>query len=452
MDSVAIVLIVVALGIGALIGWLIGSRAAASSKEVIQSLRLQLDEVIKEREFNRDAAQALAALQATQEERDRNYQKQLDELKNLEGRVETRFQEVAGKAVESAHDAFLKRADEKLDATGKQNAAKFQELMQPVTDTLVRYQLELKSIEGARTDAYSQLRQQIATLRDDQLLGRKETARLTNALRSNSQTRGRWGELQLKNLLEMSGLSAHVDFVEQTHVEGEDSSLRPDAIIRLPGNKSIVVDVKCAFNDFEEACAQEDEVDRERCLKAHARAMRNHAVALTRKAYWTQFDNSPDFVIMFIPGEHFLAAALERDKELLQWAFERNVVIASTINLLGLARTMAWIWRQTALAEDAKKVEELGKALHDRLAVAAGHMRKVGSGLSTAVSNYNSFVGSFDLAVLREGRKFKELSVDSAKEIEEIPLVEALVKDSALLPPPDSEEGSQVTEEQSLPN
>lgn len=353
--------------------------------------------------------------------------------------MESKFQEVAGKAVATAHDAFLKRADEKLDATGQQNAAKLQALIQPVSETLEKYQLELKSVEATRTDAYAQLRQQLVTLRDDQLLGRKETARLTNALRSNSQIRGRWGELQLKNLLEMSGLSSHVDFVEQTHVEGEDSSLRPDAIIRLPGNKSIVVDVKCAFNDFEEACAQEDEADRERCLKAHARAMRNHAVALTRKAYWTQFDNSPDFVIMFIPGEHFLAAALERDRELLQWAFERNVVIASTINLLGLARTMAWIWRQTALAEDAKKVEELGKALHDRLAIAAGHMRRVGAGLSSAVSNYNNFVGSFDLAVLREGRKFKELSVDSSKDIGEIPMVEALVKQSAVLPP--QEEG-----------
>lgn len=435
MDATVLLFIVVALGLGALTGWLLGSRDGAGARQTVESLRLQLDEVVKERDVNRAAATELAALRATQAERDNNYAARLEELRQLETRVETKFQDLAGKAVESAHNAFLERADEKLDATGKQNAAKLEALIQPVSETLEKYQRELKTIENTRTDAYSQLRQQLSTLRDDQLLGRQETARLTNALRSNSQIRGRWGELQLKNLLEMSGLSAHVDFVEQNHVEGEDSSLRPDAIIRLPGNKSIVVDVKCAFNDFEEACAQESEVDRERCLKAHAKAMRNHAVALTRKAYWTQFDNSPDFVIMFIPGEHFLAAALERDRELLQWAFERNVVIASTINLLGLARTMAWIWRQTALAEDAKKVEELGKALHDRLAVAAGHMRKVGAGLSSAVTNYNSFVGSFDLAVLREGRKFKELSVDSSKEIEEIPLVETLVKDSALLAP-----------------
>jgi DNA recombination protein RmuC len=160
--------------------------------------------------------------------------------------------------------------------------------------------------------------------------------------------------------------------------------------------------------------------------------MRNHAAALTRKAYWTQFENSPDFVIMFIPGEHFLAAAMERDRELLQWAFDRNVVIASTINLLGLARTMAWIWRQTALADDAKKVEELGRAMHDRLAVAAGHLRKMGGGLSSAVNNYNSFVGSFEHAVLREGRKFKELSVGSSKEIEEVGPVEISVRGATL--------------------
>lgn len=438
MDVEVVVLIaLLAAALGALIAWLIAGRKSAVATQTVESLRLQLDEVIKERDVNHLAAKDLAALKATQDERDKGYERQLTELKDLETRVESKFQEVAGKAVATAHDAFLKRADEKLDATGQQNAAKLQALMLPVSETLEKYQRELKSVEATRTDAYAQLRQQLATLRDDQLLGRRETARLTNALRSNSQTRGRWGELQLKNLLEMSGLSLHVDFVEQTHVEGEDSSLRPDAIIRLPGGKSIVIDVKCAFNDFEEACAQEDETGRERCLKAHARAMRNHAVALTRKAYWTQFENSPDFVIMFIPGEHFLAAALERDKELLQWAFERNVVIASTINLLGLARTMAWIWRQTALAEDAKKVEELGKALHDRLAVAAGHLRRVGTGLSSAVSNYNNFVGSFDLAVLREGRKFKELSLDSSKDIGEIPMVEALVKQSAILPPPE---------------
>jgi len=448
MDAAVIGFVLVALVVGGVIGWLWASREAAGAKQTVENLRLQLDEVVKERDANRSAVSELAALRATQEERDTNFAQRMAELKELESRFETKFQELAGKAVESAHASFLERAEEKLGATGKENAAKLAALIQPVSETLAKYQDELKTVEASRTDAYSQLRQQLATLRDDQLLGRKETARLTNALRSNSQIRGRWGELQLKNLLEMSGLSAHVDFIEQTHVDGEDSSLRPDAIIRLPGNKSIVVDVKCAFNDFEEACAQEDEIERERCLKAHAKAMRNHAVALTRKAYWTQFDNSPDFVIMFIPGEHFLAAALERDRELLQWAFERNVVIASTINLLGLARTMAWIWRQTALAEDAKKVEELGKALHDRLSVAAGHLRKVGAGLSSAVSNYNGFVGSFDLAVLREGRKFKELSVDSAKDIDEVPLVETLVKDSALLSAkPSNDEPPQIAAE-----
>ncbi len=435
MDAALIIFVVAALAIGGLIGWLLGARQSAGDRQSAQMLRLQLDEVILERDANNGAAHDLASLRAKQEERDLGHEKQLTELRAFENKIESRFGELAGKAVETAHETFLKRADEKLDAKGRENVAKLENILRPVATTLETYQKELKSVETTRTDAYSQLRQQLTSLRDDQLLGRKETARLTNALRSNSQTRGRWGELQLKNLLEMSGLSAHVDFTEQTHVEGEDSSLRPDAIIRLPGNKSIVIDVKCAFNDFEESCAQEDESDRERCLQAHARAMRNHAVSLTRKAYWTQFKDSPDFVIMFIPGEHFLAAALERDRELLQWAFERNVVIASTINLLGLARTMAWIWRQTALADDTKKVEELGKALHDRLSVAAGHLRKVGGGLASAVSNYNSFVGSFDTSVLREGRKFKELSVDSSKEIDEVPLVEVIVRETSLLPP-----------------
>lgn len=435
MDAALVIVAIAGLAVGALIGWLLGARRSAGDRQTAQMLRLQLDEVVIERDANKEAARNLAILQGQQEERNISHEKQLTELRAFEEKIETRFAELAGKAVETAHDTFLKRADEKLDAKGKENVAKLETILKPVAATLESYQKELKSVETTRTDAYSQLRQQLASLRDDQILGRKETARLTNALRSNSQIRGRWGELQLRNLLEMSGLSAHVDFTEQTHVDGDDSALRPDAIIRLPGKKSIVVDVKCAFNDFEEACAQEDEVERERCLQAHARAMRNHAVSLTRKAYWTQFKDSPDFVIMFIPGEHFLAAALERDRELLQWAFERNVVIASTINLLGLARTMAWIWRQTALAEDAKKVEELGKALHDRLSVAAGHLRKVGGALASAVSNYNSFVGSFDTSVLREGRKFKELSVDSSKNIEEVLPVEAIVRKTSLVAP-----------------
>ena len=433
--SLSIALMLVALALGGLIGWLFGSRSTSSSKDVVENLRFQLNEVIKERDENRSAASQLAALQAKQEERDENYQKQLADLKELEGRVESKFQDLAGRAVESAHDAFLKRADEKLVATGAQNEAKLKNLLQPVEATLQRYERSLSEIEKARNASYGELKQVVAQLAQGNDQVRRETQRLANVMVSSPKARGRWGEEQLRTILESAGLAENIDFTLQGSVSDGERSLRPDCVINLPGDRCIVVDVKCPLVAFEQAFDEEDEIKRSALLLQHAAALKTYAGDLGKKTYWQQFETSPDFVIMFIPGEHFLAAAAERAPKLIEDAFRNGVIIASTINMLALAKIMAGMWRQETLATQAKEIAALGKELHARLQTMGSHVVSLGRNLRLATDSYNDFVGSLDKKVLSQAKRFEDLKVAVGnKTIVDAPLVEFTPKLSAKLP------------------
>jgi DNA recombination protein RmuC len=413
MDAGVIGFVLLALAVGGIIGWLVGSRAAAASKQVTESLRLQLDEVVKERDSNRGAVSELAGLKAAQEEREKAFEQQIAALKEAKEGLSAQFHEIGSKFLGEARKQFLDQAE-----------GRFTQAMQPVQDILKRYEEGLQRVEKERVDQYAGLREAVELVRTGQGQVRDETRHLVNALRASPKARGRWGEQSLKNVLEQAGLSEHVDFQTEVSVEGEDGRLRPDVIVRLPGGRNLVIDAKCSLNAYLDACDEVDDEKREACFRAHVASMRAHAQQLGSKAYWAQFGDAADYVIMFIPGENFLAAALEQDPTLWDWAFERRVLLATPTNLVAIAKTVASIWRQERLAEAAQEIASLGKELHSRLATMNEHMSRVGKNLSTANSAYNQMVGSFESQVLSQAKRFETLGAGSAKSLETPPMVE----------------------------
>jgi DNA recombination protein RmuC len=426
MDATVVAFVLIALIVGGAIGFLWASREAAGAKQTVESLRLQLDEVVKERDSNRSAANELAALKAAREERDRAHEARLKELIEAKDALSAQFSEIGGKLLSEAQKAFLERADARFDQAGEKNEAKLKNLLQPVEATLKRYEQSLGEIEKARNASYGELKQAVAQLAQGNDQVRRETQRLANVMVSSPKARGRWGEEQLRTILESAGLAENVDFTLQSSVSDGERTLRPDCIINLPGGRCIVVDVKCPLVAFEQAYDEEDEEKRAALLLQHASALKSYANDLGRKGYWRQFDLSPDFVIMFVPGEHFLAAAAERAPDLIETAFRNGVIVASTINMLALAKIMAGMWRQEALAAQAQEVAEAGKELYKRLATMGGHVAKLGRNLGLATGAYNDFVGSLESQVLTQARRFEALKVEtSGKTIEQMPIVDA---------------------------
>src|SRR5687768_6596597 len=288
MDTAVIIVGIVALALGALIGWLFAGREAAGARQTVGALRLQLDEVVRERDANRTAASELAAVSAAQEERDRAHQQQL-------GALEAKFAEISSKVIAEAQDLFLKRADDRFRQSEENSGKELKALLQPVHERLERYETTVQKVEAERRDAFGLLSGQIDAMRTGTERVSSEAAKLVNALRNAPKARGRWGEQQLKNVLETCGLSEHCDFRTEVSVEGEDGGrLRPDVVVRVPGGQSLVIDAKVSLNDYQDAFGAVDETERATHLAAHAAAIRNHVNMLGAKAYWSQFDDAPD--------------------------------------------------------------------------------------------------------------------------------------------------------------
>ena len=447
MNPTVIIIVLIALAIGALIGWLLGSRGAAAGQGVAESLRLQLDAVRDERDGHARSIETLrgehgelasrhAGIVAAQAERDAAHERQLAAL-------ETKFAEVGGKLLESAQNKFLERADQRFKESEATSGNNLKALLQPVHERLQKYEEAVTKVESERKDAFGLLTGHIEAMKSGTERVSAEAAKLVNALRNAPKARGRWGEQQLRNVLESCGLSEHADFAtEVSHTDDEGTRQRPDVIVRIPGGQSLVIDAKVSLNNYQDAFGAVDEAERALHLAAHATAIRAHVNTLGAKAYWAQFPDAPDYVVMFIPGEHFLSAALEQDSTLWDYAFDKRVLLATPTNLIAIARTVAAVWRQEKLAKEARQIGELGKELYDRLATAADHMRVVGSGLNTAVKNYDKFVGSFNRNVMSSGRKFRDLNIEpSSKSLDPIPLIDALTDyDDKVLPPPSANE------------
>jgi len=428
VSASVIVVALVALIVGALIGWLLGGRTAAGATQTVANLRLQLDEVVKERDAGRVAISELAALRAAQEERDRGFEARIKELVEAKESLSAQFSEISNKLLAEAQDVFLKRADDRFRQSEESAGKNLKALLQPVHERLERYETTVQKVEAERRDAFGLLSGQIEAMRTGTERVSAEAAKLVNALRNAPKARGRWGEQQLRNVLETCGLSEHCDFATEVSVDdGEGGRLRPDVVVRVPGGQSLVIDAKVSLNEYQDAFGAIDEAARDIHLTAHASAIRAHVNTLGAKAYWSQFEDAPDYVVMFIPGEHFLTAALEQDPTLWDYAFDKKVLLATPTNLIAIARTVAAVWRQERLAKEARQIGELGKELYERLAKAADDLRKVGSGLSTAVNNYNSFVASFETRSLVTARKFRDLNIEPGRrDIDVLAPVEAL--------------------------
>jgi DNA recombination protein RmuC len=431
------------LAAGLAVGWMLGNGRAVAAEErakLVPDLQAQLEAV---RNDCGEARAECASLKAAQGERDRAFEERIKELREAREAMGAQFSEIGGKLLGEAQKHFLERADARFNQAGEMHQEKLKALLQPVETTLKRYEEGLKQVEKERVDQYAGLREAVELVRTGQVQVRDETAKLVNALRSSPKARGRWGEQSLRNVLEQAGLSAYADFATEVSVGTEDGRLRPDVIVRLPGGRKLIVDAKCSLNAFLDASDEVDEPTRAGHLKAHAASIRTHAMQLSSKAYWEQFGDAADYVVMYIPGEQFLFAALEQDETLWEWAFERRVLLATPTNLVAIAKTVANIWRQERLVDEARKVDALGKELHERLAVAATHLRRVGGGLNSAVENYNKFVASFEGRVLVSARRFRDLSVGTgSKDIELVDSVDSLARDASadLLPAPSEAE------------
>ncbi|HYI49434.1 MAG TPA: DNA recombination protein RmuC [Allosphingosinicella sp.] len=432
MDPLTVLLIAALLVAAAALGWFAARGRTGALEErakAADSLRTTLEGVTGERDA---AMRDLAALKADA----RNFEARMKELVEAKEALTAQFHEVGAKLLSEAQKQFLERADARFNQASEKSDAQLKALLQPVEATLKRYEEGLTKVEKERVGSYEALREAVTLLHAGHSQVRDETRNLVNALRSSPKARGRWGEQSLKNVLEQAGLSPYADFQTEVSVDTEDGRLRPDVIVRLPGGRKLIIDAKCSLNAYLDANEQTDDVLRTEHLKAHAASIRVHAQKLGSKNYWEQFGDAADYVILYIPGEHFLTAALEQDDGLWEWAFERRVLLATPTNLVAIARTVASVWRQEKIAQEAAEIARLGKELHSRLATMGGHVARMGRNLELAMGAYNAFVGSLETQVMTQARRFEALEVSSGtKEIEALPVVEGAPRPLAKLFP-----------------
>ncbi len=439
----ALIALVIGIALGAGLGWFFGSRPAADLRARFDARDLEartLDDRFRKAitdlagaeeragrvdELERKLEEARGANAKFEAER-AGFEEQKRLLEESRANLLKEFENTGAKVLGAAQEKFLASASERFGHSEKASEEKIKALLQPVGERLKKYEDQVAALEEKRTDAFSRLYQQITEMQRGQEEVRREAQRLGNSLTNAPKARGRWGERALQNVLEQCGLSEHTDFILEHSMETDEGRLRPDAIVNVPGQKKLVIDAKVSLNAYQAAFEADDDDERRRHLDLHAKSMRNHVQTLGAKSYQSQFDEAPDYVVMFVPGEHFVAAALEHDPELWDFAFRNKVLLATPTNLVAIARTVAQVWRQDTIAREAIEIGRAGAELYDRLAVAAEHLKRVGGGLESAVNNYNKFVGSFERNVLSAGKRLQDKGIEIGKrEIEDVPQIEA---------------------------
>ncbi|HEY5106838.1 MAG TPA: DNA recombination protein RmuC [Caulobacteraceae bacterium] len=347
---------------------------------------------------------------------------------------------------------LVTRAADTFKAQDAHARTRLEAQLKPVADTLAKFEAQVSAAEVARAQETGGLKAQIEQLLAASTATQEEARKLSAALRRGAGVQGRWGEQMLLNTLEMAGLRAKTDFEEQFTVQGDGGALRPDVVVRLPGAGMFVIDAKCSLNAFLEAQDAPDEVLREAGYVRHAASVRTHMHALAAKAYWAQFERSPDFVVMFVPGEAFLAAAAERLPNLFTEAMERRVIVVTPSSLFALCKAVAYGWRVEEQTLNAKEIAVLGRDLYKRLSVMGDHLAGVGASLGTAVKRYNEFVGSLESQVLTQARKFEDLKVDhQGKDLPVIVPVDSAVRPLVKLAAPPAQGRPVLTELESAP-
>ena len=374
-------------------------------------------ENVKLREQLQHANKESVELKTKLEAELKNHEAHVEDLRKMDDELERKFTVLASDALGKNSENFLKlvserfgkhreTADEELEKRKKE----IETLVKPIGESLSKFEHRVGEIEKAREGAYGAITEQVKSLAEGQTNLRSETGRLVQALRQ-PKTRGRWGEYQLRNVLEMAGMTEHVDFVEEKTIEGEDGRLRPDVIVRLPGGKSVIVDAKTSLEAYLSAVETDDEDTREQLMADHARQVRDRVRTLASRDYWNALPETPDFVVMFIPGEAFFAAAIERDPGLFETAVRQRVLICTPTTFVALVKAIAYGWQQEKLAESALEIAERGRDLYDRIKVFGGHMGDLGRSLRQAVDRYNQGIGSLEGRLLPAARRFETLGV-----------------------------------------
>jgi DNA recombination protein RmuC len=392
-----VVVIVSALLTGALLGFLIAQVRSGSR---IEQLRVDLETARVRLEAGARGETERIAL-----------------LEESETRLRLAFDSLAGQTLRANSELFLRMAREALgrdqviaQSSLKERETAIAQLVEPLRVALEKTEAQVQALERERRDAFSSLRTQIEALTSGQSVLQRETRNLVTALR-RPEVRGRWGELTLRRLVELAGMSEHCDFTEQVHVIGEEGAVRPDLVVHMPDSRDLVVDVKTPLDAYLEALEATTEEGRALALKRHAQHVETRVRQLASKSYWVQFEHSPEFAVLFLPGDQFLSAALAERPDLLETALKQNVIIATPSTLIALLKTVAYGWRQSAVAQNATIIRELGQELYRRLGNFTGHLGKVGQRLGAAVDAYNAAVGSLERQVLPQARRFTDLGV-----------------------------------------
>ena len=336
------------------------------------------------------------------------------------------FSELANQSLRSNSESFLRLAEQNLGVQQEKAKRELSEreqavenLVKPIRDALESSQKQIAALEKSRSEAYGSIRTQLEAMQASQQSLTQETQNLVKALR-RPEVRGRWGELTLRRLVELAGMVEHCDFQEQVHTSGEGQVIRPDMIVRMPDRRELVVDVKTPLDAYLEAVEAENDAQRKLGLERHAKNVHAHIRMLASKAYWDQFEESPEFVILFIPGDQFLSAALNEKPDLIEYALSKQIILATPTSLVALLKAVAYGWRQLALADNAKEIRALAEDLYGRLATFVGHMNRMGRQLASSVENYNKAVGSLERSVLPGARKFVELGIHEKKGMEKL--------------------------------